>query len=304
MGKQKRQRTKTLADGKIVGIKISPSASPPTPSLATSSLVLEKFNLKGCADSYRCFTWGCGDLSDDTSPASCGYSAGDDIASVCLTLTHKWDLSVVYPVVELEGTAEAGDAVEWRVRTHADGSLTELTTGLNVAYLFWEALLYPPPHQCDHVLPRQGAQRAWSPHGGAHLVHNRTARLDITPAPDVVTRVFMVFKGMLDTTMTENASATPVGSGESLGWWTENASETATSVGSNWNTYTSTTAGWDGGFGAVRLWLRAVSFVSNLSNPTASFGCSDDFVVMDGTIFRMLCSVLPPDLAQLEGRVH
>ncbi|KAJ7118098.1 hypothetical protein C8R44DRAFT_832240 [Mycena epipterygia] len=61
-------------------------------------------------------------------------------AAVRLTLTRDWDLSAIYPVVPQKKSITGGDAVEWKVRVHPDGSLTERTTGLDVAYLFWEAL--------------------------------------------------------------------------------------------------------------------------------------------------------------------
>ncbi|KAJ7092153.1 hypothetical protein C8R44DRAFT_750269 [Mycena epipterygia] len=36
-----------------------------------------------------------------------------------------------------------GGTIEWQVRVHPDGTLTERNTGLDVAYLFWEALTNP-----------------------------------------------------------------------------------------------------------------------------------------------------------------
>jgi hypothetical protein len=60
-------------------------------------------------------------------------------ALVTLSLVPEWKLSVVYPVVPMKSLGErAGEQISWRVRTKADGSLTELNTGLDVSYLFWE----------------------------------------------------------------------------------------------------------------------------------------------------------------------
>jgi hypothetical protein len=64
------------------------------------------------------------------------YSPSDFDVSVKLSLTPEWTLSVIYPVV---ATKDNGQRIEWNVRTHQDGSLTENNSGLDVAYLFWEA---------------------------------------------------------------------------------------------------------------------------------------------------------------------
>ncbi|KAJ7496729.1 hypothetical protein FB451DRAFT_201882 [Mycena latifolia] len=174
--------------------------------------------------------------------------------SVRLTLTREWDLSVIYPVVPAKRAPAGGESIQWDVRTHPDGSLTEHTTGLGVAYLFWEALTnnnIPPSPPSSPVLGHSSPMQAFSPTTcdltpadsvllrvaditpyldsalralGLHteartsfitywlpafLKHTHVAlrfvpqaayepaaRLDITPAPDVVTRVFMLFKGV------------------------------------------------------------------------------------------------------------
>jgi hypothetical protein len=65
------------------------------------------------------------------------YAPSDIEASVTLSLTPEWRFSAVYPVVPTKRSF--GRHVQWNVRTHQDGSLTELNTGLDVSYLFWEA---------------------------------------------------------------------------------------------------------------------------------------------------------------------
>ncbi|KAG2116999.1 uncharacterized protein F5147DRAFT_811009 [Suillus discolor] len=64
------------------------------------------------------------------------YSPSDIDVSVKLSLIPEWRLSVIYPVITTE---DHGRRLEWNVRTHQDGSLTERDSGLNVSYLFWEA---------------------------------------------------------------------------------------------------------------------------------------------------------------------
>ncbi|KAF7359180.1 Ubiquitin-domain-containing protein [Mycena sanguinolenta] len=64
-------------------------------------------------------------------------------ATVKLSLVPTWSFSSVYPTVPVETSESGGDVVEWNVRTHKDGSLTELGTGLATSYLFWEADVIP-----------------------------------------------------------------------------------------------------------------------------------------------------------------
>ncbi|KAJ7135617.1 hypothetical protein C8R44DRAFT_609525, partial [Mycena epipterygia] len=98
-------------------------------------------------------------------------------ASVRLTLTREWDLSDIYPVVPAKRTLGGRETIQWDVRTHPDSSLTERTTGLDVACLFWEALYHEP---CNPVPPRpplldQPAPASFSP-----------TTCDLSPADTVV----------------------------------------------------------------------------------------------------------------------
>jgi hypothetical protein len=62
-------------------------------------------------------------------------------ASVELSLIPQWSLSAIYPVVPIKAaTVQFAEQVTWKVRVHPNGELTELSTGLDVAYLYWEAL--------------------------------------------------------------------------------------------------------------------------------------------------------------------
>ena len=61
-------------------------------------------------------------------------------ASVDLSLVRQWSFSAIYPVAPIRsGKAGMGDSVSWRVQIHPEGHLTELSTGLDVAYLYWES---------------------------------------------------------------------------------------------------------------------------------------------------------------------
>jgi len=63
-------------------------------------------------------------------------------ASVKLSLAPQWDLSVIYPVVPIKArlNSNSNQEVTWRVKVLPNGDLKELTTGLDVTFLFWEAL--------------------------------------------------------------------------------------------------------------------------------------------------------------------
>ncbi|KAG1749576.1 hypothetical protein EDD22DRAFT_958004 [Suillus occidentalis] len=112
------------------------------------------------------------------------YSPSNIDVFVKLMLIPEWTLSVIYPVV---ATKDHGQHIEWNVRTHRDGSLTEYNSGLDVAYLFWEADYWLPSIlKHEYIALRFISQAAYE----------RAASLSISPQPDVVTRVFMLFKGI------------------------------------------------------------------------------------------------------------
>ncbi|KAJ7658793.1 hypothetical protein DFH06DRAFT_1472781 [Mycena polygramma] len=185
--------------------------------------------------------------------------AGIDV-SVALTLTCEWNFSAIYLVVPMKSSS-TGQHIQWNVRTHSDGNLTEGDTGLDVAYLFWEAHtnpgipLSPPatrftaseffsPLRSDlspadsvviavhditpyfykvllslglHTEARTSFITYWLPSFLKHThvalrfvpqaAYESAAVLDIHPVPDVVTRVFMLFKGLPDEALAEWADA-------------------------------------------------------------------------------------------------
>ena len=70
-------------------------------------------------------------------------------ASISVALVPQWEFCVIYPIVPILGNAKSGEMggkgqhITWNVRTHTDGTLSELNTGLDVSYLFWEARYIP-----------------------------------------------------------------------------------------------------------------------------------------------------------------
>jgi len=68
------------------------------------------------------------------------FSPSEIEVSVKLSLIPEWNMSAIYPVVPIKSpSAHSNEEVTWRVRVHPNGDLTELNTGLDVTYLFWEA---------------------------------------------------------------------------------------------------------------------------------------------------------------------
>ncbi|KIJ91690.1 hypothetical protein K443DRAFT_135456 [Laccaria amethystina LaAM-08-1] len=184
------------------------------------------------------------------------YSPSENFASVTLSLIRQWKFSVVYPVVPIKRVeGHLHEELEWKVRVCANGQLTEMNTGLDVAYLFWEARTDPsipisPPQSpiighpssdvevfnpndaclsdndsvvisVDIVTPyldtalkalglhteaRTSFITYWLPEMLKHKhialrfvpqsTYERAAPLKISPAPDIITRVFMLFKGV------------------------------------------------------------------------------------------------------------
>ncbi|KAG2104640.1 uncharacterized protein F5147DRAFT_638220 [Suillus discolor] len=176
------------------------------------------------------------------------YSPSNIDVSVKLSLSPEWSFSAIYPVVTLK--QEHGQHVEWNVRTHQDGSLTERNSGLDVSYLFWEAKTnsdafpHSPASELQsvdvfsptsstlgdmdsiiisvdkvtvyldkslkalglHTEARTSFITYWLPSILKHEyialrfvpqpAYERAAPLSLSPQPDIVTRVFMLFRGI------------------------------------------------------------------------------------------------------------
>jgi hypothetical protein len=68
------------------------------------------------------------------------FSPSEVDASVTLSLVPDWRFTAIYPVVPIKSLSPPfGEQIQWNVRVHQDGTLTEASTGLQTTYLFWEA---------------------------------------------------------------------------------------------------------------------------------------------------------------------
>ncbi|KIY48347.1 hypothetical protein FISHEDRAFT_65848 [Fistulina hepatica ATCC 64428] len=174
--------------------------------------------------------------------------------TVKLSLVPQWEISHIYPIIPVTSTP-SGEELTWRVKTHENGSLTELNTGLDVSYLFWEAKTTGTPASLNgrvcmdmdfcplsskltpnnsvllpinsvtpylnNVLRALGLHTEavtsfityWLPSLSKHAyvalrlvpqaAYEKVAPLAIIPTPDVVTRIFMLFKGIEDVSIGE-----------------------------------------------------------------------------------------------------
>ncbi|KAI0707094.1 hypothetical protein C8Q76DRAFT_800454 [Earliella scabrosa] len=180
-------------------------------------------------------------------------------ATVSIRLAPHWTFAYIYPVVGIESLRDGRQALTWSVCADTDGTLTDKDTGLELSYLFWEALsnpdltrpLSPPssPVGTDEMVPPEVFDPAF-PHLEPHslttvilpfsqlvpyldcvlkdltlhtsarndfitywlpalskesyvalrflpqVAYERAAELEVVPTPDVVTRVFMLFRGI------------------------------------------------------------------------------------------------------------
>ncbi|BGP43999.1 hypothetical protein JCM10450v2_008215 [Rhodotorula kratochvilovae] len=189
-------------------------------------------------------------------------------ATVSLALSPEWDVSALYPVVNVKMDERGRPRVEWTVSAAPDGSLVELSSGLELKYLFWEAtttgrtssltpepsfhpsspsldrsngVLLPFPSflaHLDAVLARLSLHTAarndfltyWMAHftrirdKGQQIAFRfvpqaefaRAAQLGVAPRPDVVTRVFLLFKGV-----DEGAASAGWRNAEEIDWMRE-----------------------------------------------------------------------------------
>jgi len=204
------------------------------------------------------------------------YSPSDIDVLVKLSLTPEWRFLAIYPVVITK--QERGEHIEWNVRTHQDGNLTENNADLDVSYLFWEAEPVPgappspprspafdQPQQVEHFSPvssdlcdtdsvvlsvdkvtpyldkslkvlglhteaRTSFITYWLPAILKHKyialrfvpqsAYERAAPLEISPQPDIVTRVFMLFKGVREDQLT-NWSCAQTKANKDVAWWAD-----------------------------------------------------------------------------------
>ncbi|KAK7452162.1 hypothetical protein VKT23_020790 [Stygiomarasmius scandens] len=172
--------------------------------------------------------------------------------TVKLSLSSSWSFSAIYPMVSVISHEDGGQTLEWSVLTRKDGTLFHHHSGVDIAYLYWEALsnyhcLTPPPsprigssqEHFDpawpvltkddsvlldvqknltsyidkallslglHVEARTSFITYWLPSFLKHQfialrfvnqsAYERAAPLEVTPKPDVVTRIFMIFRGL------------------------------------------------------------------------------------------------------------
>ncbi|KAK0492942.1 hypothetical protein EDD18DRAFT_1357324 [Armillaria luteobubalina] len=180
-------------------------------------------------------------------------------ALIRLSLSKAWSFSVLYPDAPITDS-EIGQSITWNVKTHEDHTLTDMSTGTRVSYLFWETKTNPglppsppaspqiPSHAIRtfdpsrpqvtddnsvvlraskaavylekaltnlglHIEARTSFITFWLPFILKHSYvavnflpqasYENAAPLDVEPKPDVVIRVFMLFKRVCEDELDE-----------------------------------------------------------------------------------------------------
>ncbi|KAK0435428.1 hypothetical protein EV421DRAFT_2061770 [Armillaria borealis] len=181
-------------------------------------------------------------------------------ALVRVSLVKAWSFSVVYPDGPITASKFGQESITWDVKTHNDHTLTDMSTGTRVSYLFWETKtnpgLPPSPPASPQMLPNaihpfnplrpevtndnsvvlHASEAAiyldkaltalglhieaktsfitfWLPFILKHSYvalnflpqasYEHAAPLDVEPKPDVVIRVFMLFKRVCEDELNE-----------------------------------------------------------------------------------------------------
>ncbi|KAH8103028.1 hypothetical protein BXZ70DRAFT_927741 [Cristinia sonorae] len=186
--------------------------------------------------------------------------------SVGLNLSRQWEFSAIYPVAKIDSSdprskITKGQRIQWNVHTQENGTLLDQATGLEVSYLYWEAVTHNPHVSSGLILDSPPMSRPstptttilpfdptraavgdddsvllpaleitpyldaclkalglhteartsfityWLPSFLKHQFvafkfisqksYEQAAIMDVSPLPDVVVRVFMVFKGVV-----------------------------------------------------------------------------------------------------------
>ncbi|KAG8730575.1 hypothetical protein FRC10_002599 [Ceratobasidium sp. 414] len=121
---------------------------------------------------------------------------------VRLSLTNTWGFSALYPPTPVTlQTCQNNDhaqSVTWNVDAKPDGTLFDHGTNREVSYLFWEA---------DYWLPHLQRHKHIALRFLSQTEYEAAAPLSITPTPDVMTRVFMLFRGVKENDLEAWANA-------------------------------------------------------------------------------------------------
>ncbi|KAK0480773.1 hypothetical protein IW261DRAFT_1685299 [Armillaria novae-zelandiae] len=193
----------------------------------------------------------------DGKPVIYLFSPIEQEVSVQQSLINEWRFSAVYPVVSVKPSALLGrETITWRAITHNDQTLTEAATGLRASYLYWEATSESSPARSfspiwcnlnddDSVVLPVSTITPYLDNALASLGLNIEARtsfityhsyialrfvpqneyetaavLHIEPSPDVVTRIFMLFKSISEDRLGEWSGAISR-SQDNVEWWRE-----------------------------------------------------------------------------------
>ncbi|KAG9090128.1 hypothetical protein FRC06_001216 [Ceratobasidium sp. 370] len=128
-----------------------------------------------------------------------------------LALVKSWHFSALYPptTISTPPCKALSQVVSWTVDAKPDGTLFDQRTQREVSYLFWEAQYWLPKfQQHNHIALRFLPQTEYE----------TAAPMDVTPAPDIKTRVFMLFRGIEEGQVGSWAEAQTNATKDPSGW--------------------------------------------------------------------------------------
>ncbi|ORY88622.1 hypothetical protein BCR35DRAFT_329864 [Leucosporidium creatinivorum] len=126
-----------------------------------------------------------------------------DSVQVDLTLVPEWTFSALYPLSDITRGKNGSSSTSWTVAASPEGNLVDKASSLSLCYLALTSLSL-------HTSARNDFITYWLPsfiriHERGHQIafrfleqaaYEQAARLQVEPKPDVVTRVFLLFKGV------------------------------------------------------------------------------------------------------------
>ncbi|KAG8831181.1 hypothetical protein FRC17_003509 [Serendipita sp. 399] len=124
------------------------------------------------------------------------YSPSPSRVHLSLRLIPSWSFSAIYPVKEVKKTAQ-GEVVEWNVTTKEDGTLIDVETEVEIAYLYWEALSNPrsrkdvtPPNSRPSTPPSDALLEVFEPEKPA-IVNQNSVVFSILQIPKYLDEVLL-----------------------------------------------------------------------------------------------------------------
>ena len=121
-------------------------------------------------------------------------------AHVSVTLVPQWSFTHAYPLVAPKCFDDRRQTLNWSVSAEPHGAPIESKSGTELIYLFWNDFI-------TYWLPKLSKRPYVAIRFLSQAAYERAAALEVVPPPDVVTHVFMLFRGVKEDEVVEWAAA-------------------------------------------------------------------------------------------------